>query len=268
MLPLLLLLLGDVIVEGQSPVRHEFVVEGGTGCLLVAHPTDMSGGYEVIRPGVPFSFYKFARPRVWALPAGTPLDSKWMEDPSVPRSEETLELNSSVPAAEATASIVTRYVIAGIEGSRVRLRLQSDDHFDDRGGRVRAGERSTRKQLRAMLLTLAVETIVVVLLLKRAWPSILPVVAGVNLVSHPLLWTIFAVLPSVALRESIVTSDGTVVGEQALYFLPSVALLESLVFVLEAAAYRVVARQPWRLALLASLLANALSYAAGLAMAP
>ncbi len=240
---LLLLLLGDVIIEGNAPVRHEFVLEGGAGHLLVAHPTDMAGGYVVVRPGVPFSFYKFARPRVWALKEGTPLDSKWMEDPSVPRSEETLVPTSSVPAAEATASIVTRYVIAGIEGSRVRLRLQADDHFDDRGGRVRAGERSTRKQVLAMVLTLAVETIVVVLLLKRAWPAILPVVAGVNLVSHPLLWAVYAAVPSVA-------------------------LLEAGVFLLEAAAYRVVARQPWRLALLASLLANALSYAAGLAMAP
>lgn len=219
--------------DSPAFLRPEFVFEGlerFPDRTFVACPTDMSGGFTLLEPGRPLRFYRFAKPRIWALPKGTPLDSNWREDPAIPRSEETLD-------GKAEGRVTTRYSIEAIDGARLRLRILGIERlreFPRRGG----GE----EQLLAMLLTLAVETVLVCVLLRRSLPGIAFIAVGANFVSHPLLWLLLA-------------------------FFPVLWAGEVAVFLLEAALYRFAGRQSLRTALLVSLLANAVSLGIGLALA-
>jgi hypothetical protein len=197
---------------------------------FVACPTDMSGGHTLLRPGERFAFYRFSKPRIWAVPKSTPLDSNWREDPAIPRSEEILDTRSG----ERT---VTRYSFESVEGPRLLLRVAAIERVRRPGGRA-GGD----AQLLAMLLTLAVETILVCALLRRSLPGIAFIAVGANLVSHPLLWLLLA-------------------------FFPVLWAGEAGVFLLEAALYRFAGRQRLRTALLVSLLANAVSLGIGLVLA-
>lgn len=104
-------------------------------------------------------------------------------------------------------------------------------------------------QLQAMLLSLASEAVVAAALAcglrLRTLPAALAAVAG-TLVTHPLLWLVF----------------GRV--DAAIGYWPAVAALEAAVVVVESAAYRLLLRCRWRVALLVSLTANAASTVLGL----
>ncbi len=102
----------------------------------------------------------------------------------------------------------------------------------------------------AMLASLALEAMVAAALLRaagwgRPWRGALAAVAG-TLVSHPFAWA------------------GISLGMAPLGYWPAVLGVEALVVLAEASAYRLLVPMPWRRAVLAALLANALSSAAGL----
>ncbi len=103
-------------------------------------------------------------------------------------------------------------------------------------------------QLLAMLASIVIEAVVALAWGKQARRPLLPlalVAAGATLVTHPFVW----------------------VGVQQRAEFPywaAVLVAELLVVAVEAAAYALCARLPWRKAALVSLLANATSAAVGL----
>lgn len=244
---LLLLALGDATAPGERNVSHEFVVTGLAAFPdfeFHAYPTDMSGASLPVREGEGFRFYRFAKPRLFAVPKGRAPGTKWCEDPATPRSEVTLEWDGAVPRREATRRIVSHYRVAGIEGAVLRLELERVERQNGLGRPVRRGDVDPAAFLLAIAVTLLVETAFVAIALRRSLPGIALLAAGGSLVSLPLLWLLVPLLPAPL----------------------SLLLFEAGVVLFEAAIYRRLGRQPWRTALPVSLAANLLSIAAGYGM--
>jgi hypothetical protein len=105
---------------------------------------------------------------------------------------------------------------------------------------------------RAFLLTLVVETPIVALLLRRwerSWPRLLLLICFANLASHPAVWFVLTQLLVIGTPGYIVIAEGWAIGCEALFYW---------------AAFRGL---PVRRAIVASLVANAASFAVGLAFA-
>jgi hypothetical protein len=105
-------------------------------------------------------------------------------------------------------------------------------------------------QTMAMLASMGLEALAAAALLRatgwgRPWRGAAAAVLG-TLLSHPLAW------------------GGISLAQERLGYWPAVLGVEALVALAEAPAYRVLVPIPWRRALLAALLANAISTAAGL----
>lgn len=99
----------------------------------------------------------------------------------------------------------------------------------------------------AMALTLVIEGITAAALAPvlglRSWPCAVSAIAA-STVTHPVLWAVF--YPATTLFGALTTP-----------------ILEALVFLAEAPAYRLIARTRWDDALLMSLLVNAASWGTG-----
>jgi hypothetical protein len=105
---------------------------------------------------------------------------------------------------------------------------------------------------RAFLLTLVVEIPIVALLLRRwerSWPRLLLLICFANLASHPAVWFVLTQLLVIGTPGYIVIAEGWAIGCEALFYW---------------AAFRGL---PVRRAIVASLVANAASFAVGLAFA-
>jgi hypothetical protein len=134
----------DILPNGHAKVRHTFEVRGledaPEGTRFFAYPTDMSGGSQRITSGTPFSWYKFANPRIYATQSETWPDFAGDDaELGLPVSDGSFDLVSSVPERRATREIRTVYAFKGIEGDRVILELLSETHFDGDGNQVAPG---------------------------------------------------------------------------------------------------------------------------------
>jgi hypothetical protein len=105
---------------------------------------------------------------------------------------------------------------------------------------------------RAFMLTLVVEAPIVALLLRRwepSWPRLLALIFFANLASHPAVWFVFTQLLVIGTPGYLVIVEGWAIGCEALFYWAAVRGL------------------PVRRAIMASVAANAASFAVGLLVA-
>jgi hypothetical protein len=105
---------------------------------------------------------------------------------------------------------------------------------------------------RAFMLTLVVEAPIVALLLRRwepSWPRLVALIFFANLASHPAVWFVFTQLLVIGTPGYLVIVEGWAIGCEALFYWAAVRGL------------------PVRRAIMASVAANAASFAVGLLVA-
>jgi len=101
---------------------------------------------------------------------------------------------------------------------------------------------------RAFLLTVAVETPIALLLLRRwepGWPRLLALISFANLASHPAVWFVFSQLLLLGTWQYVVVVEGWAIGIEALFYWVTIRGL------------------PARQAVVVALVANLASFCAG-----
>jgi hypothetical protein len=127
----------DILPEGSKAVSHQILVEGldrFPDYTFFIFPTTMTGAASRVSSRVPLTFYKFAGPRLYALrnPAPEHPDRKIFADSATPRSKDSFHLISSVPKADKTSTIKTRYRVKAISGALIELELLKEERLSSR----------------------------------------------------------------------------------------------------------------------------------------
>lgn len=128
----------DMLASGSRGVEHQVVIEGMDqfpDLKFALYPTYFSGegkGWAEVTAGELPYWYKLLSPKLYAWPAadGSPKDSQHFENPSTLRSDLELKRLSAVKVSDPTHSLRSVYRIAGIEGSRILLQLESETRYD------------------------------------------------------------------------------------------------------------------------------------------
>ncbi|GEM_PF-6643895 len=133
----------DLIMPGSKGVKHEILVEGSEAypdLVFVAYPVSFQadGTWQEIRPGTPLTVYKQLRPAIYALRGVRPPKDRaeadaFFKDPTLPRSEVTMSVISTIDMHDPTARIRTVYRITGLEGTRIQVVQGADERFDADG---------------------------------------------------------------------------------------------------------------------------------------
>ncbi len=131
----------DLIMPGQKGVAHEIVVKADVDLgdvTLVAYPVSFGDPWAVIQPGVPFTFYKHLQPKIYAIRGPLPPKDRaqaetWFDDTTIPRSDLSLRITSTVDLHDPTERIRTVYRITAIHGTRLLVEKGADERFDSDG---------------------------------------------------------------------------------------------------------------------------------------
>ena len=126
----LLMLLGftfaDVIPLGYHSVTHHLYIDNideYSNYTFFIYPTSMSGGATVLDSDKIPGFYKFAMPKLYAVPVGTDLgniSSEDFEPPADALVSEELERTDTLPDTDTRTEIETHYNLS-IEGDELIL---------------------------------------------------------------------------------------------------------------------------------------------------
>lgn len=166
-------LCADILPDGHAPVTHEILILGldtaPEGTHFAVFPTSMSGGWTRIENGVPFHFYKFCDPHLYAFTGEAPPTFTEDDAPAgLPVSSVSFSRVSSVDERRATRAIRTIYRFGGLHETHIKLTLESETHYDAEGRPVSPTARRSIPRAWYALSGIGLALIVILVQRKRA----------------------------------------------------------------------------------------------------